>query len=388
MLNFTENQMVGSKIILENEGIFEIFKKENGIKFIIEFLRNSPLEFVEANKVFLKIFQNIIDREINSNSPLNLNSNNLKISSKEKNIKNKSEEPKLEDNGKENENKNEKEKENINDNNIMEYFNIIIFCLGKFEKNNGIIIYLIDIIKTIITITNENNHKKIGASFFSDLLDIIFKILYNTNSSKIAANGFNIFDMILKNSDFDYYQLIRNKNPLNLVVRILNNFRNDNIVSFHACGFLSKVLEKEDINNFLKIMEIKNIKNLKIGEIKDIEIESFLPEIKEILLSDDNENKLNSLKKNIIRILILMSKDKNFLQLLKDINCLDIFVKLLKSDLEIIEMKNKNLKEITFDKENNNINSNNNIDINKGIKHESKYERLEKKFKKKSKNLN
>jgi hypothetical protein len=78
MLNFTENQIIGNKKILDNEGIFELFKKENGIKFIIQFLRNSPLEFVEANKVFLKIFQNIIDREIKSILPSNLNSNNLK----------------------------------------------------------------------------------------------------------------------------------------------------------------------------------------------------------------------------------------------------------------------------------------------------------------------
>jgi hypothetical protein len=136
-------------------------------------------------------------------------------------------------------------------------------------------------------------------------------------------------------------------------------------------------------------MEIKNVKNFKLGEIKDFDFDSFLPEIKEILLSEDNENKLNSLKKNIIRVLILMSKDKNFLQLLKDINCVDIFVKLLKSDLEIIDLKNKNLDQKNSNKENDDITLNYyNIDINNIIKQESKYEKLEKKFKKKSKKIN
>ena len=199
------------------------------------------------------------------------------------------------------------------------------------------------------------------------LLDNMFKLLYKTKSPRIASNCFFILDMILKNSDFS--DNIRNKNPLNLVVRILTNFQNDNIVSFHACGFLSKVLEKEDIDNFLKIMKIKNTKNSEI--LKEIDLENFLPEIKDILSSEDCENKLNSLKKNIIRVLILMSKDKNFLQLLKEINCLDIFVKLLKSDLEIIEQKNKYLNE-------NRDNSNMNTQEEKKI--ESKYDVIIKKI--------
>ena len=80
-----------------------------------------------------------------------------------------------------------------------------------------------------------------------------------------------------------------------------------------------------------------------IDILNDLDIDTFLPEIKEILSSEDNENMLNSLKTNIIRVLILMSKDKNFLQLLKDINSLDIFIKLLKSDLEIILLKNSEI---------------------------------------------
>lgn len=301
MLTISDNDLANSMMSgnKSNEDIFTIFKNKNGIELIKEFLKATPLEFSEANKIFFKILQIIIEKE--SNSLTQINSfvfSSITI-----------------------------------DNNIIDYFNLILFSIGKFEKNNGILIYLLEILKKMLFI------KKIKDSDFTELVDVIFKVLHNTNSGRIAATGLHILDLILKNSD--YYSIIRNKNPLNLIVRILTNFRNDNIVSFHACGFLTKVLEKDDVNNFLKIIKIKNVKNTDL--INELDIDSFLPEIKEILSSEDNENKLNSLKKNIVRVLILMSKDKNFLQLLKDINCLDIFIKLLKSDLEIIELKNEKI---------------------------------------------
>jgi hypothetical protein len=325
MITFSENEIHNQKA---NKDIFTIFKNKNGIAFVKEFLKTSSAHFSEANKVFIKILQIIIEKE--SYSQFNLNSFALA---------------------------------NQTDNdNIIDYFNLIMFCIEKFEKNNGILIYLLEILKKIIT------NKKIKETNSSELLDIMFKLLHDTNSGRIAANGLHILDLVLKNSD--YYLIIRNKNPLNLIVRILTNFRNDNIVSFHACGFLSKILEKDDVNNFLKIIKIKNVKNFDVLN-SEFDIDSFLPEIKEILSSEDNENKLNSLKKNIVRVLILMSKDKNFLLLLKDINCLDIFIKLLKSDLEIISLKNEKQTEDAKNEDNK-------------VKETSKYTLLEKKLSKKS----
>lgn len=326
MITFSENEIHNQKV---NKDIFSIFKNKNGIAFVKEFLKTSAAHFSEANKVFIKILQIIIEKESNAQS--NLNSFALA---------------------------------NQTDNDtIIDYFNLIMFCIEKFKKNNGILIYLIEILKKIIT------NKKLKETNSSELLDIMFKLLHDTNSGRIAANGLHILDLVLKNSD--YYLIIRNKNPLNLIVRILTNFRNDNIVSFHACGFLSKILEKDDVNNFLKIIKIKNVKNFDVLN-SEFDIDSFLPEIKEILSSEDNENKLNSLKKNIVRVLILMSKDKNFLLLLKDINCLDIFIKLLKSDLEIISLKNEKQTEDAKNQDSK-------------VKETSKYTLLEKKLSKKSK---
>ncbi len=333
MLTFSENELsILQKQNKEIKDIFSIFKIKNGISFIKNFLNTSPPHFTEANKIFIKILQIIIEKE----SKLQENLTSFAAV-------------------------------NQKDNSIVEYFDLIIFCMDKFEKNNGILIYLLEILKKLITL------KKIKELNSSDLFDIIFKILHNTKSGRIAANGLHILDLILKNSD--YYNIIRNKNPLNLIVRILTNFRNDNIVSFHACGFLSKILEKDDVNNFLKILKIKNVKNIEKAN-NDIDLDSFLPEIKEILSSEDNENKLNSLKKNIVRVLILMSKDKNFLQLFKDINCLDIFIKLLKSDLEIISIKNDKMREIHSKMDSDKLNE------------VSKYTLLEKKLSKKGKIIN
>ena len=297
MLTFSEIELSSNKS-QEFQDIFTIFKNEKGIQLIISFIKSSSTDFTVSNKIYFKILQIIIDKESN-----NLNSINLHL-----NI-------------------------NQNEDNFIDYFNLLIFSIEKFEKNSEILNCLLEIFKKLITI------KKVKNLNSPELLDVIFKVLNDTTSNRIAANGLHILDLILKNSD--YYELIRKKNPFNLIVRILKNFRTDNIVSFHACGFLSKVLEKDDVYNFLKIMKIKNAKSIDI--LNDLDIDTFLPEIKEILSSEDNENMLNSLKTNIIRVLILMSKDKNFLQLLKDINSLDIFIKLLKSDLEIILLKNSEI---------------------------------------------
>ena len=297
MLTFSEIELSSNKSE-EFQDIFTIFKDKKGIQLIISFIKSCSTDFTVSNKIYIKILQIIIDKESN-----NLNSINLHL-----NI-------------------------NQNEDNFIDYFNLLIFSIEKFEKNSEILNCLLEIFKKLITI------KKIKNLNSPELLDVIFKVLNDTTSNRIAANGLHILDLILKNSD--YYELIRKKNPFNLIVRILKNFRTDNIVSFHACGFLSKVLEKDDVYNFLKIMKIKNAKSIDI--LNDLDIDTFLPEIKEILSSEDNENMLNSLKTNIIRVLILMSKDKNFLQLLKDINSLDIFIKLLKSDLEIILLKNSEI---------------------------------------------
>ena len=70
----------------------------------------------------------------------------------------------------------------------------------------------------------------------------------------------------------------------------------------------------------------------------------MIGEIKEIFSHNKDEETLKSLKKNIMRILVLMSKDKGFIKLMKNINSLENFIILLKSDLKLCEdVQNKNI---------------------------------------------
>jgi hypothetical protein len=60
-----------------------------------------------------------------------------------------------------------------------------------------------------------------------------------------------------------------------------------------------------------------------------------------MLNKNKDEETLNALKRNIMRVLILMSKDKGFIQLMKNINSLEHFIFLLKSDLNLCEDSQK-----------------------------------------------
>ena len=63
----------------------------------------------------------------------------------------------------------------------------------------------------------------------------------------------------------------------------------------------------------------------------------MIGEIKEIFAIEKDVETLKILKRNIIRVLILMSKDKTFILLMKNINSLEDFIFLLISDLKICE---------------------------------------------------
>jgi hypothetical protein len=261
---------------------FEIFKNYHGVSLIKEILDKLPSRHIEANKIYLKIFHVI-----------------LEIIQRDQNF------------------------------NIEENFSIILALIEKFNDNADLMVYLFETLKKISSI------KKFKEIVNSDFLESLFKIISMTSSHKIATLGLQILDIIVKT--IDSREIIRSSKPISLVVRLLKKFKDDNLLSFHACGFLSKVLEKEDVYVFLKIMKIRNLKSdlFNIDSIfNEVQFGGGLTEIKEMITNQDEES-FSSLKKNITRVLILMSKDKNFLQLLHDINSLDIFVSLLKSDLEI-----------------------------------------------------
>lgn len=203
--------------------------------------------------------------------------------------------------------------------------------INKFSHNETLLIYLLEAMKRLTSL------RKFKDLISEPVLSIIFQVISTCESHKVAILGLQILDGFLK---ADCRELIRKNNPISLIVKLLSKFRNDTVLSYHACGFLSKILEKEDVDSFLKIMKIKSNTNMEKELEQEFLNNTMLNEIKDNLINQDEES-INSLKKNLTRILILMSKDKDFLQLLKDINSLDIFVGLLKNDLDVYSNKDQ-----------------------------------------------
>jgi len=84
------------------------------------------------------------------------------------------------------------------------------------------------------------------------------------------------------------------------------------------------------------------MKTNNINQINDLNTEGMLGEIQEIFSSENlTGESLKLFKRNTTRILIIMSKDDNFLKLLNEINCLAVFVSLLKNDLILFGEKFK-----------------------------------------------
>jgi hypothetical protein len=214
----------------------------------------------------------------------------------------------------------------------QELLDFLMKLLDKFFDNAQLMLYILD------TVNKVTSNKKIRDFIKKDFYDLISKITASTSCHKVATLGLQIIDIILALTDDK--ELTRGSKPISFIVKLLTKFKDDNILSFHACSFLSKILEKDDVSLFLRILKIKDVSSIDSICENNSSVDGMLSEIKEMFANQD-ETTFNMLKKNITRALIIISKDKSFLQLLKDINSLDIFVDLLKSDLDIYSEKIK-----------------------------------------------
>ena len=220
---------------------------------------------------------------------------------------------------------------------ISEFWLITLKLMIKFENNPDIMICNLDAVKKFSSL--DQFKELINQEF----IDLIIKITSNTEYNKVATLGLQILDIIIKLGG--NIELMRNTKPLTFIVKLLTKYRNDDILSFviyslnqHCCAYLSQIIQEEDISSFLTILKIQNTDDI------ELETVSMIGEIKEIFSHNKDEETLKSLKKNIMRILVLMSKDKGFIKLMKNINSLENFIILLKSDLKLCEdVQNKNI---------------------------------------------
>jgi len=94
----------------------------------------------------------------------------------------------------------------------------------------------------------------------------------------------------------------------------------------------------------MKIMKINNVSDLK-QSVFSTSTEGLLGEIEDLFRKENfNDENLKVFKKNITRVLTLISRDKNFLALLNEMNCFEVFLDLFKNDLILYINKEKDAK--------------------------------------------
>ena len=156
--------------------LYENFIKHNGISLLVKLLNNLPIKQTETYKIYLKIIHLIIDYKKNR------------------------------------------------DNDLTEFWVIIFKLMDKFENNSDIMIYNLDAIKKFSSL---NKFKELVNQEF---LDLIIKIISNTDFHKVATIGLQILDIIVKIGQVK--EMIRNTKPLIFIVKLLTRFINDEILSY------------------------------------------------------------------------------------------------------------------------------------------------------------
>ena len=96
--------------------------------------------------------------------------------------------------------------------------------MERFENNADIMIYNMEAIKKFSSV------KKFRELINQEFVDLIIKIISNTEYQKVATTGLQILDIIIKIGDVK--EMMRNTKPLTFIVKLLTRFMNDDILSF------------------------------------------------------------------------------------------------------------------------------------------------------------
>lgn len=109
------------------------------------------------------------------------------------------------------------------DNDLTEFWLINLKLMDKFENNADVMIYNLEAIKKFSSV------KKFRELIDQDFVELIIRIISNTEFNKVATIGLQILDIIIKINDIR--QLMRNTKPLTFIVKLLTKFMNDDVLS-------------------------------------------------------------------------------------------------------------------------------------------------------------
>lgn len=231
----------------------------------------------------------------------------------------------------------------------------LLSIFSSFGEINSIFpLYAINVLYTLLNLIEETIEKKIEqtkkSSEITDTLEIdkeeireivlkdeinevivkINSILLNTKDDKVAVKCLSIWEVLMNIKSCCL--LLKQSNPLKVIIEILTKFPSDKTaLAIKSCGVLMGLMEKSDFEKFITILKCKDFETFKAQETGDE-------------YGKDASN-FDSLKKNITRVLILLSKEKKFFLILKELNSLDSFISILKSDYEFVLTNQDNEEE-------------------------------------------
>ena len=158
------------------ESLYDAFAKFQGNELLLKIINSLPLNQTEAYKIYLKITHLIIDYR------------------------------------------------KTKDDDLTESWMILLKMIDKFENNSDIMIYNLE------AISKFSNTKKFKDMVDSKFVELVIRIMSNTDSKKIASSGMQILDSLLKINETR--ELIRNNKLLTFIVKLLTRFDNDEILCF------------------------------------------------------------------------------------------------------------------------------------------------------------
>ena len=219
------------------------------------------------------------------------------------------------------------EKKRDSSEDIQKEFDLLFKLMNKYASTSYsslFLLYSINLLSTLLSIIEVKIENLINKEILIKFIEKINEILSKTENEKIALKCLSIWEMIINFNTGR--EILRKSTPVMLIISTLSKFpHNETALAIKSSTVLLNLIERKDVEGFIKVLQCKDYSSYQqlISQEANNEINT-------------TENYFITMKRNITRILILLSKEKKFFLILRDLNSLDSFLSILKSDYEFI----------------------------------------------------
>lgn len=236
--------------------------KNEIFSYVLEFLGNLNENFIESYQIFIKVLQLLSDETDISKSKLNT--------------------------------------DDTKENNLYSVFSVSLNLLSKLNNNETIILYLIETLKKLFL---SETSFKINSEDQVLLVTEINKIVNNMESyqsNSVIRESFHLLKTII-NTHSEARECYKKSKPISLLLKVLTlSSETDHSLSFYCMQLLASIIEKKDIELFLRFLKESNYieasrkrkSTLKISLIDNMEVNEGEKE----MTFDNKENCFNENK--------------------------------------------------------------------------------------------